>query len=157
METQLFGDDFAVGDVFEGIPHEIGDEQFNMFAQLTGDNHPIHYDDAFAAKTRFGKRLAHGLLLVSMTALGATPMSARLEDALVAFVDQEFRFLRPVFINDVLKSRFEVISVIPKAANTKSLVRFKVELINSRSEIVVEGHHTYLLHCRLPLQKERTI
>ena len=44
---------------------------------MTGDAHPIHYDDDYAAKTRYGKRLAHGLLVMSMTALGATSMSPR--------------------------------------------------------------------------------
>lgn len=145
---QLFADDLSVGQVFEGHAREIGDPQFTAFALLTGDDHPIHYDDAFAAKTRFGRRLAHGLLLVSMTALGATAMSRRLEDALVAFVDQQFRFLKPVFVGDVLTSRFEVASVAPKQAGVKALVTFKVTLVNAQSETVVEGHHTYLLHCR---------
>jgi len=38
----------------------IAEEQFSLLARLAGDGHPIHYDEAFAAKTRFGKRVAHG-------------------------------------------------------------------------------------------------
>ena len=57
-ETQLFADDLSVGQTFAGEPRAVGDEQFTLFARLTGDAHPIHYDDAFAAKTRFGKRLS---------------------------------------------------------------------------------------------------
>jgi 3-hydroxybutyryl-CoA dehydratase len=69
-EPQLFANDLVVGQTFVGEPRIVEDEQFGLFACLTGDDHPIHYDDDFAAKTRFGKRLAHGLLLMSMTALG---------------------------------------------------------------------------------------
>src|SRR5215467_12603065 len=107
---QLFADDLVVGQTFVGEAHAIGDEQFALFARLTGDDHPIHYDDAFAAKTRFGKRLAHGLLLMSMTALGATAMSRQLEDGMVAFVEQRCRFLKPIFVSDSVTSRFEVVA-----------------------------------------------
>ncbi len=145
---QLFGDDFTVGQTFGGTPREISDAEFTAFAKLTGDSHPIHYDDAFAARTRFGKRLAHGLLLVSMTAFGATPMSRRVEAAMVAFVDQGVRFLKPVFIGDTVTSRFRVASVEPKPQHNAMLVRFDVSLVNGSDETVLTGHHTYLLSCR---------
>lgn len=147
-EPQLFADDFTVGQTFAGSPREVGDAAFTAFAEMTGDNHPIHYDDAYAAKTRFGKRLAHGLLVMSMTALGATAMSRRLEDAMVAFVEQGARFLKPVFIGDTLTSQFEVASVQCKDGRDSAVVRFNVRLVNARNETVLEGHHAYLLLCR---------
>ncbi|MBN8975771.1 MAG: MaoC family dehydratase N-terminal domain-containing protein [Rhizobiales bacterium] len=147
-EPQLFADDFTVGQTFSGPPREVADPQFNAFAQMTGDDHPIHYDDAYAAKTRFGKRLAHGLLVMSMTALGATPMSRQLEDAMVAFMEQGARFLKPVFVGDALASRFEVASVKRLEGRNTAVVRFDIRLVNGRDETVLEGHHTYLLLCR---------
>jgi 3-hydroxybutyryl-CoA dehydratase len=143
--VQLYGKDLVVGHTFGGAPHVIGDEQFNAFALLTGDNHPIHYDDAFAAKAFFGKRLAHGLLLASMTALGATPMSQQIEDAMIAFVDNGFKYLKPVFINETVTSHFEVVSVDQKPDRNMAFVRFGVHLTNQNGEKVLEGHHTYLL------------
>lgn len=148
VEPQLFADDFTVGQTFAGSPRAVGDAAFTAFAEMTGDDHPIHYDDAYAAKTRFGKRLAHGLLVMSMTALGATAMSRRLEDAMVAFVEQGAQFLKPVFIDDTLTSRFEVASVQRKDGRDSAIVRFNVRLVNGRNEIVLEGHHAYLLLCR---------
>jgi 3-hydroxybutyryl-CoA dehydratase len=145
---QLFADDLVVGQAFVGEAHAIGDEQFALFARLTGDDHPIHYDDAFAAKTRFGKRLAHGLLLMSMTALGATAMSRKLEDAMVAFVEQRCRFLKPIFVGDTVTSRFEVVSIDHKPHRNTSLVRFNVRLLNKAGETVLEGEHAYLLRRR---------
>lgn len=145
---QIFADDLTIGKVFVGEPRNIGDDQFKSFADMTGDDHPIHYDDAYAARTRYGKRLAHGLLVMSMTALGATALSGQIEDAMIAFVEQGARFLKPVFVGDTLTSRFEVSEVVPKPGRGIALVRFKVSLTNNRDEVVLEGHHAYLLHTR---------
>jgi acyl dehydratase len=147
-ERQLFADDLEVGHTFLGEGRAIGDEQFDLFARLTGDDHPIHYDDTFAAKTRFGKRLAHGLLLMSMTALGATQISRQLQDAMVALVEQRCRFLKPTFVGDTVTSRFEVSTIDHKPHRDMSLVRFNVRLLNAAGEIVLEGEHAYLLRRR---------
>jgi 3-hydroxybutyryl-CoA dehydratase len=146
--VQIFADDLIIGQVFVGESRSVGDGEFRSFADITGDDHPIHYDDAYAAKTRYGRRLAHGLLVMSMTALGATAMSRQIEDAMIAFVEQGARFLKPVFVGDTLTSRFEVAEVTPKPGRGIALVRFNVSLANDRSEIVLEGHHCYLLYTR---------
>jgi 3-hydroxybutyryl-CoA dehydratase len=145
--VQIFANDLTIGQVFVGEPRTIGDDQFRLFADITGDDHPIHYDDDYAAKTRYGKRLAHGLLVMSMTALGATAISGQIEDAMIAFVEQSARFLKPVFVGDTLTSRFEVAAINPKPGRV-ALVRFGVSLTNDRDEIVLEGHHSYLLNAK---------
>ena len=150
--AQIFADDLTIGQTFVGEARRIGDDQFRAFAEMTGDDHPIHYDDAYAAKTRFGKRLAHGLLVMSMTALGATAMSRQIEDAMVAFVEESARFLKPVFVGDTLTSRFGVTAIDPKPARGVALVRFNVSLVNDRNEVVLEGHHSYLLRLRSSAQ-----
>jgi len=148
-EPQLFADDLVVGGTFLGEARTIGDEQFGLFARLTGDDHPIHYDNSFAAKTHFGKRLAHGLLLMSMTALGAAAISRQLQDAMVALVEQRCRFLKPVFVGDTVTSRFEVAGIDHKPHRNTSLVRFNVRLLNASGEVVLEGEHAYFLRRRL--------
>lgn len=145
---QRFGDDFIVGEIFQGAPRRLDYEAFTLFAQLTGDAHPIHYDEAYAAKTRFGRRLTHGLLLMAMTALGATEMSARLEDSMVAFAEQGCRFLAPVVVGATVTTRFEVASIERKSGRDVAFVRFNVRLLDDAGATVLEGHHTYLLRCR---------
>jgi acyl dehydratase len=147
-EPQIFAEDLAVGQTFAGRPRTINEEQFGLFARLTGDDHPIHYDEAFAAKTRFRKRVAHGLLLMSMTALGATEMSRRLRDAMVALTEQRCRFLKPVFIGDVLTSRFEVMAIHHRPFSDMALVQFSVQLFNAAAEMILDGEHAYLLRWR---------
>jgi acyl dehydratase len=143
--SQVFAEDLVVGQTFVGRPHPVAQEQFSLFARLTGDHHPIHYDEAFAAKTRFGKRVAHGLLLMSMTALGATEMSQQLQDAMVALVEQRCRFLKPVFIGDVVTSRFEVVAIDRAPGRDTALVGFRTRLFTDVGQMVLDGEHTYLL------------
>jgi 3-hydroxybutyryl-CoA dehydratase len=144
-QSQLFAEDLTVGQRFGGEPREVDDAAFKAFAGFTGDDHPIHYDDAYAAKTRFGKRLAHGLLLMSMTAFGATAMSHRFEDSMVAFIGQDAKFLKPVFVGDVLTSHFRVSAIEPKPGRDTAVVTFDVSLTNGAGETVLRGHHIYLL------------
>jgi 3-hydroxybutyryl-CoA dehydratase len=141
--TQLFLDDFAIGQSFEGVTRTVDQAMFEMFAQLTGDSHPIHYDEDYAKQTRFGAPVAHGLLLTALTALGATSLSRRLTDAMVALVEQDGRYLRPVMAGDVLTSRFTVAAI-----EAKDRIRFAVGLENARGEAVYNGHHVYRLKRR---------
>ena len=49
VTEQLYFEDFVPGRVFEGQTRTLGEEEFRMFAAITGDAHPIHYDPEYAA------------------------------------------------------------------------------------------------------------
>jgi acyl dehydratase len=76
VNEQRWFEDFSVGDGFESPSKTLTDAHFMFFAGMTGDAHPLHYDDEYAKTTKFGRRLAHGLLLTSMTAVGASTLAA---------------------------------------------------------------------------------
>ena len=69
MSEHKWFDDFKVGDAYESPSKTLNDAHFMFFAGMTGDAHPIHYDDEYAKGTRFGRRLAPelGLSLVKAT------------------------------------------------------------------------------------------
>lgn len=140
---QRYFEDFQIGERFRAPSRTLTDAHFLFFAGLTGDNHPIHYDEEYARATPFGHRLAHGLLLASLTALGATALSAEVEESMIAFLEQSSRFLRPVFIGDTISPELEVAELIPK--QERGVVRFTSRLRNQRGEIVLEGAHVYLV------------
>lgn len=144
---QLYFEDLAPGQVYPGQTRTLNEEAFRLFAQVTGDAHPVHYDAAYAAKTRFGKPVAHGLLVMAVSALGATPLSGRLRDAMVAFVEQGCHFLKPVLIDDSVRTELEVESVQPKSGGL-GLVRFIVRVYAPSGDVALLGHHAYLLKCR---------
>jgi acyl dehydratase len=144
----LYFEDFSAGQVYSGQSRTLGEEAFGKFAQLTGDAHPIHYDREYAMKTRFGERVAHGLLVMSITALGATPLSRRLESSMVAFVEQDCRFLKPVLIGETISTEFEVVEARMVSSAVHGLVRFAVRVRKTSGDLVLAGHHAYLIKRR---------
>jgi acyl dehydratase len=142
---QLFADDLIVGLSFRGETNTLSLDHFSGFAQLTGDKHPIHYDSAFAATTKFGRPLAHGLLLTAFTALGATAFSESLEDGMIALVEQQMKFLHPAFVGDVLTPEFTVTSNKPSSNGRTAVVELTIVLVNQAGEQILKGRHTYLL------------
>ncbi len=145
---QWYLDDMTVGAVYPGASKPITEDDFHAFAKMTGDDHPIHYDEDYAKKTHFGGRVAHGLLLMAHTALGASVLTRHMEDALIAFVGQDCRFLKPVLVGDHVRAELEVAEVSPKPGRDFGLLRFAVRLTNQRDERVLEGHHSYLFRTR---------
>ncbi len=145
---QYWLEDFTPGRKFEGIRHLLGAEAFGQFAQMTGDAHPLHYDPEYAKKTAFGAPLAHGLLLMSMTALGANPLSPHVEGSMIAFLEQGGKFLKPVLSGDSVTPVLEVEESRPTKDGTNGVVRFAVRLTNQRGELVLAGFHTYLMKRR---------
>ena len=143
---QLYFDDFTLGERFQSPGRTLGDAHFLLFAGLTGDNHPIHYDEDYARRTQFGARVAHGLLVMAMSALGASAYAQRLEASMIAFVEQGCRFRKPVLLGDTVHAEFEVAGLERKG--DRGVLRLRVSLRNQRNEEVLEGHHVYLLRCR---------
>lgn len=144
--TTLYFEDFQLGETFRSPSKTITDAHFLFFSGLTGDSHPIHYDDEYAKSTRFGGRVAHGLLLTAMTAAGASSLSPLIEESIVAFVEQSARFLQPVLIGDTIAPALEVSELIPK--RNVGLVRLTSRITNQRGETVLEGTHAYLVKRR---------
>jgi len=148
QDPQLWLDDFAPGQRYPGATHPLSVEHFRLFAEMTGDAHPIHYDPDYAARTRFGRPVAHGLLVAGFSALGASALSRQLERSMIAMMEVGFRYLRPVFSGDTLTSTFEIEAVERKPGADKGVLRFRVTLANQAGETVVEGRHAYLMRCR---------
>lgn len=145
---QLYFDDFRAGQTFAGSSRTISQADVLGFSSLTGDAHPIHYDAEYAKRTRFGRPIVHGLHLMSLTALGATTLSAALQESMIAFIEQGAEFRKPVFINDTVQSAFEVVAVERKPERDWGQVKFRVTLANQNGETVLEAFHVYRLRAR---------
>src|SRR5579864_6167716 len=146
--TQLFLEDFSTGQTFSGRPRTITEADVRAFAALTGDAHPLHYDDEYAKTTRFGRPIVHGLHLMALTALGATPLSEQLKGSMVAMLSQSATFQRPVFKDDTLLPQFEVEATEHRPGMEWGKLAIKVRLINQRDDVVLEGRHVYRVLCR---------
>ncbi len=84
-------------------------EDFDRFARLTGDDNPIHVDPEFAAKTRFGKTLCHGMLLFSTLNSAIRREFARFEPEIEGI---ELVFPGPTYVGDEMKIDLEVVATL---------------------------------------------
>lgn len=145
-DDQLWFDDLKVGDRWQSPSHTMNDAHFAFFKGLTGDNHPLHYDVEYAKKTPFGAPLAHGLLVMGMTAVGASPLAHRLHDSMIAFLEQGCRFVGPVVIGDTLYPEHEVTELVPKGE--RGILKLAARVRNQRGDVVLDGFHVYLVRRR---------
>ncbi|PUE54815.1 acyl dehydratase [Limnohabitans sp. Rim8] len=79
----------------------ITDADIKSFAEISGDNNPVHIDDEFAADSQFGRRIAHGLLSSSFfSALFGT----KIPGPGCVYVSQSLKFLRPIYLDDTVNA-----------------------------------------------------
>ncbi len=108
------------------------DEDVERFVAITGDTNPLHVDDAFAAKTRFGRRVVHGMLAASIF---STMVGMRLPGTGAIYRAQTLRFLLPVYVGDTLTARFVVRSV----DRARHRLEIDAWIENQAGERVIEG------------------
>jgi 3-hydroxybutyryl-CoA dehydratase len=145
---QLFLEDFSTNQTFPGPARTIRKADVLSFAALTGDKHPIHYDDDYAKATRFGQPIVHGLHLMALTALGASDFSQQLTTSMIALLEQQASFHKPVFEDDTVQSEFEVEAIDHRLEKEWGKLCIKVRLRNQRDEIVLSGRHVYAIRYR---------
>jgi acyl dehydratase len=146
---QLFLEDFSAGQTFPGVARKITAADVLSFAALTGDAHPLHYDDAYAKATRFGQPIVHGLHLMALTALGAAPLAHQLEHSMVALLEQSASFRKPVFKDDTVAPQFEIEAIEHRTGREWGKLTITVRLFNQRNETVLEGRHVYRIRTRV--------
>jgi acyl dehydratase len=107
-------------------------EQVAMYAELTGDRNPLHFDTEFAASTRFGRLVAQGGITTGLLhALVAMDMPG----AGTVFLNQDWQFTAPVFIGDTITATAEVLEVHP----SKPVTHLAVIIERQDGQTVLEG------------------
>jgi len=120
------------------LSRTIGDDDIRAFANATGDHNPLHLDEEFAKQTRFGKRIAHGMLSASL-------ISAVIADELPGqgsiYLGQTLQFVAPVFLGDTVTARVTVTSI----REDKPIIKLETVCTNQRDEVVIRGEATVLV------------
>ena len=100
----FFFDELSIGQTAE-MSRVVGAADIEAFAEVSGDNNPVHLDEAYAATTTFGERIAHGMLSAGyISAL----LGTRLPGPGVIYLSQSLRFRRPVRIGDLVVARVTI-------------------------------------------------
>jgi 3-hydroxybutyryl-CoA dehydratase len=126
----LFFEDLSLG-MSETLSKTIASSDVVGFAQLTGDRNPIHLSEHFAARTQFGRRIAHGLYTASLI---SAVLGTRLPGPGAIYISQTLNFHAPVRIGDRVDVTVTVAELIPSRQRARLSCACKVA-----GEIVLDG------------------
>lgn len=119
------------------ITKKIEQSDIDAFANVTGDHNPVHVDEEFAKTTRFGRRIAHGMLTASLI---SAVLANKLPGEGSVYLGQTLQFVAPVFPGDEITARVTVKEI----REDKPIVKLETVCVNQRDEIVVRGEATVL-------------
>ena len=128
---------FNVGESAE-TTKTIEQADVEAFAEVSGDHNPLHLDDDFAKTTRFGRRIAHGMLSASLI---SSVLAGKLPGEGSVYLGQTLQFVAPVFPGDRVTARVTVKEI----REDKPIVKLETICVNQRDEIVIRGEATVLV------------
>ena len=135
-----------LGAAFTSPGRTVTEADIGTYAGLSGDYNELHTNEEFAKTTPYGKRIAHGLLILGMqSGLGTRAMPKALP--ILAFLGiKEWNFRKPVFIGDTISVRVTLAAARRSSkAPTQIIADWKREVLNQRGELVQDGTQVLLL------------
>lgn len=135
--------DLEIGDIFRAPSRTLTDAHASAFQTVSADNHPVHYDAAWAARHGHSAPVVHGLQVLAFTAPGATLFPHAIGEAFIAFTELSCRFLKEVHAGDTLYPALEITG-LSRDGNVGT-VTTAVSVFNQRGEMVLSGEHKYAL------------
>ena len=131
----LYFEDFEIGHISRSRGRTITEADIVNFAGLSGDFVELHTNDEFAKTGPFGRRIAHGLLVLSISS-GLMVQMGHTTDTVVAFYGiDRLRFVRPTFIGDTVRVEKKVIDRQDKEKG--GVVTFETSVLNQNGEPVL--------------------
>lgn len=129
--------EMKIGDSLSSA-REVTAELIEKFADVSGDHNPIHLDDEFASKTRFGKRIAHGML---SGAFISAILGNEYKGSTVIYLSQTLKFTAPVFIGDTVTTT----STVTNIRSDKNIVTLENICTNQKGETLVQGESKIMI------------
>ncbi len=129
--------DLKVGDKFSKSK-QITEAVVHAFAELSGDYNPIHMDEEHAKNTRFGKRIAHGMI---SGALLSAVLGFHLKERKVVYMSQTMKFVAPVFLDDTIT----VTATVTNIREDKPIVTFETICTNQTGETTLTGEAVLMI------------
>lgn len=136
--TGMFFEEFEVGQTFDTVSRTITERDVNDFAALTGDDNPLHLDEAFASTSRWGGRIAHGLCTLAM----ATGLFSRLgviAGTAEAFLSMDTQFHDVVRLGDSIRVTTRVTRKRALPGQPAGVVAFEAHTYNQHGRLVQRG------------------
>jgi len=115
----------------------VGETDVYLFAGISGDFAPIHVDEEHMKGTPYGRRIAHGALMIAYMSQASTKICDGVPGTVVSYGYDRIRFPGPVFIGDTVKVTYEIAERDLPAGKTFS----RVTCTNQRGEVVAAATH----------------
>jgi len=116
----------------------VTDELVRAFAEVSGDFNPIHLDEEFAKTTRFGRRIAHGML---SGAFISAVLGYEFVEKKIIYLSQSLKFTAPVFIGDTVTTT----ATITKIRQDKNIVTMDTICTKQDGETAVKGEAVVMI------------
>lgn len=143
----LYFEDFDAVDPMTSAERVITERDVDTFADLTGDHVRLHTDEAYAKTTQYGRRIAHGALVFSVSIGLATQMHL-FDETIIAFASvDKLRFVAPVFLGDALRVVKRVVERKELGAG-QGIVTFDSRVLNQDGALVVAYQDRLLIKRR---------
>lgn len=149
----MYFDEFQPGQKITTAGRTITESDVVTFAGLSGDYNQIHVDAQFSETSPFGKRIAHGLLGLSI-ASGLAVQTGIMEGTVVAFREiSEWKFVRPIFLGDTIHVEMEVVETKEFKRIGAGSVITSLDVRNQHQETVMKGMWNSLIALRPNVKK----
>ncbi|MEO9221072.1 MAG: MaoC/PaaZ C-terminal domain-containing protein [Mycobacteriaceae bacterium] len=144
----MYLEEFRAGQEFATRGRTITEADLVSFAGWSWDTNPVHTDVELATSNRFGQRIAHGLLGMSVV-LGLTSGLGVFENSSVALLGVDgWRFRGPILIGDTVHCRIVILSVRPTSKGDAGVLERQFTVVNQRDEVVQEGRMDLMVAAR---------
>jgi acyl dehydratase len=128
-------EDYQLGEVVASGTRTVTEADIVNFAGLSGDFHELHMSEEFARRGPFGRRIAHGALVFSIST-GLTIQMGGHENIIAFYGVDKLRFTHPTFIGDTIRVTKKVIEASARD-DARGVVGFETRVLNQRDEPVV--------------------
>jgi acyl dehydratase len=120
----------------------ITESDLAMFSAISGDFDPVHVNEEYARSTAFGRRIAHGGLVMGLLSTTSSMISRRSMErgaagTPVSLGYDRIRFLKPVFVGDTLTARYTIEELDTQARRSRA----KIEVFKQGGDLCLTGHH----------------
>ena len=138
----LFFEDFRLGQKFITRARTVTEADVVNFAGLSWDHNQLHTNREYAESTRFGERIAHGLLGVIIHAGLSYQLT---EDSILALLELSWKFKAPIFIGDTIHVEQVVEDLKESSQPDRGILTFDKKIINQKGDVLQTGKTTLLI------------
>lgn len=136
--------DYKPGDKFFSRSRQMTEADVRMLIACSGAEHPLHTDPIYASKQAIGKPIMQGALILGVVDAFFSESVFNTGEPALTYGYEKIRFIRPDFINDVIRAEFELFARKEKDV-THDLLTFNVTVLNQNDTVIFSAVETFII------------